>query len=46
MTNTLHRRGTEEDLKKDFIVFCLVPKGPPDVAAITAAARAASGLRP
>lgn len=23
MTNTLHRRGTEEELRRDFVVFCL-----------------------
>jgi hypothetical protein len=29
MTNTLHRRGSAEDLKKDFIIFCTSPKGQP-----------------
>ena len=35
MTNTLHRRGAIEDLKRDFVVFALVPaedKKHPDVA--------------
>ncbi len=27
MTNTLHRRGSAEDLQKDFVIFCVVPKG-------------------
>jgi hypothetical protein len=27
MTNTLHRRGSLEDLKKDYIIFCTSPKG-------------------
>ncbi len=29
MTNTLHRRGSSEDLKKDFIIFCTSPAGAP-----------------
>lgn len=29
MTNTLHRRGSHEDLQKDFIIFCTTPKGAP-----------------
>ena len=29
MTNTLHRRGSAEDLRKDFIIFCTTPKGAP-----------------
>jgi hypothetical protein len=29
MTNTLHRRGSAEDLKKDFIIFCTIPKWAP-----------------
>lgn len=35
MTNTLHRRGSEQDLQHDFVVFALVPsedKKHPDVA--------------
>jgi hypothetical protein len=27
MTNTLHRRGSSDDLKKDFIIFCTSPAG-------------------
>jgi hypothetical protein len=27
MTNTLHRRGTRESLKKDFVIFCLPARG-------------------
>lgn len=29
MTNTLHRRGSAEDMKKDFIIFCTSAKGQP-----------------
>ena len=29
MTNTLHRRGSPDDLKKDFIIFCTKPAGAP-----------------
>ncbi len=27
MTNTLHRRGTREDLKNDYVIFCLPARG-------------------
>jgi hypothetical protein len=26
MTNTLHRRGSLEDLRKDYVIFCTMPK--------------------
>jgi len=31
MTNTLHRKGTTEELKRDFVVFALPKRGVPDV---------------
>ena len=31
MTNTLHRKGTTEELKRDFVVFALPKGGVPDI---------------
>jgi hypothetical protein len=30
MTNTLHRRGSADDLRKDFVIFCTMPHGAPE----------------